>query len=107
VPRLGCESKLLAVAAEHAEQSRHLGECLPAGLLHGADRFERTPWRLPQHLFGCPLVVECLRNDHGIETGDVAQRTQVGGLDHGLDTAARADDTGGDLVVRAVPIRRG
>jgi hypothetical protein len=38
------------------------------------------------------VVVGCSRNDHGVETGDVVERAQLSGLDHGLNTAASADD---------------
>jgi hypothetical protein len=42
-----------------------------------------------------------LREDRGVdEPGDVVERAQVGGVDHGLDAAALGDDAGGGLILR-------
>ena len=51
-PRLGGEPEFLTVAAEHAEQARHLGECLPPGLLDGADRLQGELGCLSQDFLG-------------------------------------------------------
>lgn len=54
------------------------------------------------------VVVECLRDDHGIDQpDDVVERAQVGGVDHGLDAATLADNIGAGLVVLAVQIGAG
>jgi len=54
------------------------------------------------------VVVEGSREDHGVDQpGGVVERAQLGGLDHGLDAATFADDTGGGPIVPAVQIGAG
>jgi hypothetical protein len=54
------------------------------------------------------VVVERPRDDHWIDQpGDVLERAQAGGLDHGLAAASRGDDTRGRLVGPAVQVGAG
>ena len=54
------------------------------------------------------VVVERPRDDHWIDQpGDVLERAQAGGLDHGLAAATGSDDSGGRLVGPAVQVGAG